>query len=120
MIQLRSKNSAERKADPIYSGALMYFPDALAAVARVSVAGNNKHNPGEPLHWARSKSTDQLDCVTRHTITPDFVDEETGEYELAQAVWRACAQLQLMEEARLVKLGIRPYSGVVPNDLPSL
>lgn len=109
---LRSKTSQERKSEPIHSGCLMYFPDALAAVARVSVAGNNKHNPGEALHWARGKSTDQLDCVVRHTITPDTVDEETGEYELAQAVWRALAQLQLMEEARLAKLGIRPYSGI--------
>jgi hypothetical protein len=31
---------------------LDYFPDALAAVAQISYQGNQKHNPGEPLHWA--------------------------------------------------------------------
>lgn len=113
---MRSKTSEERKAEPIYSGALMYFPDALAAVARLSVAGNNKHNPGEPLHWARGKSTDQMDCALRHTLTPSLVDEETGEEELVASVWRLLAQLQLREETRLARLGIRPYSGITPND----
>lgn len=114
-MTLRNKTSQERKGEPIHSGCLMYFPDALAAVSRVSVAGNKKHNPGEPLHWARSKSTDQLDCVVRHSLTPTFVDEETGEIELAHACWRALAQLQLFEEKRLVGEGIRPYSGMVPE-----
>lgn len=112
MSELRAKTSQERKGEPIHSGCIMYFPDALAAIARVSVAGNNKHNPGEPLHWSRGKSTDQLDAATRHTITPLEVDEETGEIELAQAAWRILAQLQLAEEKRLVAAGIKPYSGV--------
>lgn len=114
MSELRNKTSAERKGEPIHSGCLMYFPDALAAVARVSVAGNNKHNPGEPLHWSRGKSSDQLDAVVRHTVTPDTIDEDTGEVELAHGCWRALAQLQLLEEARLAKLGIKPYSGITP------
>lgn len=112
MSELRSKTSAERKGEPILSGVINYFPDALAAVARVSVAGNNKHNPGEPLHWARGKSTDQLDAVVRHVITPDTKDDDTGEIELAHAAWRCLAQLQLMEETRLAKAGIKPYSGI--------
>lgn len=112
MNTLRHKNSQERKGDPIYSGCIMYFPDALAAISRVSVSGNIKHNPGEPLHWARGKSMDQLDAAVRHTITPEVVDEETGEVELAQAGWRILAQLQLSEEKRLIGLGIMPYSGV--------
>lgn len=111
---LRPKTSAERKGEPVYSGALMYFPDALAAVARVSVAGNNKHNPGEPLHWARGKSMDQMDAMTRHTLTPELVDPETGEVEAAAMVWRGLAQLQLIEEKRLKAAGIMPYSGIVP------
>lgn len=113
--ELRLKNSQERKSEPILSGCMAYFPDALAAVARVSVAGNNKHNPGEPLHWARGKSMDQLDAVARHILTPEVVDPETGEVELAQAAWRCLAQLQLSEEKRLAGLGIRPYSGIVPD-----
>lgn len=112
MAELRQKTSKERKGEPIYSGCLMYFPDALAAVARVSVAGNEKHNPGQPLHWARGKSTDQLDASVRHHITPEVIDEETNEVELAQAAWRVLAQLQLIEEKRLIALGIRPYSGI--------
>lgn len=110
---LRPKTSAERKAEPIHSGVLMYFPDALAAIARVSKAGNDKHNPGEPLHWARGKSVDQLDCAARHLLTPEVVDAETGEVEAAQLAWRALAQLQLIEEKRLRAAGIMPYSGVV-------
>lgn len=109
---LRHKTSAERKAEPIHSGVLLYFPDALAAVARVSKAGNDKHNPGEPLHWARGKSTDQMDCATRHSLTPEMVDPETDETELAAMAWRVLAQLQLAEEKRLTAAGIMPYSGV--------
>lgn len=110
----RFKTSAERKAEPIHSGVLLYFPDALAAVARISKAGNDKHNPGEPLHWARGKSMDQMDALTRHSLTRDMVDPETGELEAAALAWRALAELQLLEEARLKTLGIVPYSGIVP------
>lgn len=113
--ELREKTSAERKAEPMHSGVLMYFPDALAAVARLSKAGNDKHNPGEPLHWARGKSTDQMDCVTRHSLTLEKVDPETSEVEAVAMVWRGLAQLQLIEERRLAAAGIMPYSGIVPD-----
>ena len=111
---LRPRNSAERKAEPIHSGVLLYFPDALAAIARLSKAGNDKHNPGEPLHWARGKSTDHHDCVIRHSLTPEVVDPETGEIEAVAEAWRALANLQLLEEKRLAAAGIQPYSGIVP------
>ena len=111
---LQPKTSAERKGEPIHSGVLMYFPDALAAVARVSKVGNDKHNPGEPLHWARGKSTDQMDCLIRHALTPEEIDPDSGEIEMAHTVWRALAQLQLLEEKRLAAAGIKPYSGIVP------
>lgn len=110
----RPKNSAERKAEPIYTGALMYFPDALAAVARVSVAGNEKHNPGEPLHWSRGKSADQMDCVIRHSLTPAELDED-GEPEAVHALWRLMAEVQLLEEKRNAVKGVKSYSGVVPD-----
>lgn len=112
---LRHKTSAERKAEPIHSGCLMYFPDALAAVARVSKAGNDKHNPGEPLHWVRGKSMDQMDAAARHSLTAERIDPELGEIELAPMAWRVLAQLQLAEEKRLAGLGILPYSGIVPT-----
>lgn len=115
MPELRLRTGAERKAEPIHSGVLLYFPDALAAVARVSKAGNDKHNPGEPLHWSRGKSTDQMDCATRHSLTPETIDAETGEMEAAAMVWRGLAQLQLLEEKRLAAAGILPYSGITPD-----
>lgn len=94
-------DSAARKATPIFSGVLRYFPDALAAVARLSKLGNDKHNPGEPLHWSRDKSNDHGDCIVRHQIDFDMIDPETGEYHAVAVAWRALAQLQLLEEARL-------------------
>lgn len=112
-LELRPRNSAERKAEPIHSGVLMYFPDALAAVARLSKRGNDKHNPGQPLHWARGKSTDHQDCVIRHSLTDDQVDPDTGEIDAIAEAWRSLARAQLLEEQRLIKAGIKPYSGVV-------
>jgi hypothetical protein len=109
---LREKTSAERKGEPIHSGVMKYFPDALAAVARVSKAGNDKHNPGEPLHWARGKSMDQMDAAARHMLTLDKIDPESGELEAAHNTWRSMAELQLLEEKRLIAAGIKPYSGV--------
>ena|ERR1035437_9987531 len=111
-LKLREYTSAERKAMPVASGVLAYFPDALAAVARVSKKGNDKHNPGEPLHWAREKSTDHLDCAARHLLTPYVRDLDSFEYELAHAAWRLLAQLQLAEEEYLIATGIKPLSGV--------
>lgn len=90
--------SGRRKRTPVYSGVLMYFPDAIEAIARLSWAGNNKHNPGEPLHWARGKSTDHGDCAVRHLLTPDEIDPETGETHLTAAAWRVLALLQLQQE----------------------
>ena len=90
--------SEARKRTPIYSGVLQYFPDAIAAVARQSWQGNNKHNPGEPLHWARDKSSDHMDCIARHLMTPDEIDPESNETHLVAVVWRALAALQIQQE----------------------
>jgi Domain of unknown function (DUF5664) len=97
---VRDYSSEERKASPVWAGVLRYFPDALMAVARVSKAGNDKHNPGEPIHWARGKSMDQEECAIRHMLDPYAIDPETGESHLAHAAWRALAALQLYEEGR--------------------
>lgn len=89
-----------RKGIPIVTGLLDYFPAALAEVAKVSKAGNDKHNPGEPLHWARGKSMDQADCIGRHLMERGGTDPETGQLHSAQMAWRALALLQLeLEEA---------------------
>lgn len=110
---LRELTSAERKACPVVTGVLHYFPDAMMAVSRVSKAGNDKHNPGEPLHWSRGKSNDHLDCEGRHLLTPAATDTDSGEPENAHKAWRALADLQISEEKRLVALGIKPLSGIV-------
>lgn len=92
-----------RKALPIFRGPLMYFPDAMLEVARLCKIGNDQHNPGEPMHWARGKSTEQLDTALRHmmdhgTGTPIDTD---GVYHMAKAAWRCLAELQLaIERAR--------------------
>ncbi len=104
LVYVLPTGSEERKQIPIFSGVLNYFPLALAAVARVSKRGNDKHNPGQPLHWSRCKSADHEDCIARHLIDVDTLDPVSGEYEDAQALaWRALAKLELLEETRLGK-----------------
>lgn len=49
-------NPTERKALPIVTGVLDYFPNALLEVAKCSKAGNDQHNPGQPLHWDKTKA----------------------------------------------------------------
>lgn len=88
----------ERKQYPVVRGVLDYFPDAIMAVARVSEVGNNQHNPGEPLHWARAKSTDQADCLVRHLMQRGTLDSD-GLRHTAKVAWRALALLQLEIEA---------------------
>ncbi len=83
----------QRKATPVYSGVLRYFPDALQAVAQCSKAGNDQHNPGEPLHWAREKSGDELDALTRHLLDAGSIDTD-GVRHSTKVAWRALANLQ--------------------------
>lgn len=83
-----------RKERPIARGVLDYFPDAIAEIAHVSFVGNQQHNPGEPLHWARGKSADHADCVARHLIERGTVDDD-GMRHSAKAAWRALAMLQI-------------------------
>lgn len=82
-----------RKATPIYSGVIRYFPDALVAVAEVSRIGNEQHHPGEPLHWDRLKSTDELDALARHLVDAGKFDSD-GARHSAKVAWRALANLQ--------------------------
>lgn len=89
---------AERKKFPIVTGVLDYFPDAIAAVAEVSFVGNQQHNPGQPLHWARGKSQDHEDCIGRHTLQRGTRDTDNLRHS-AKRAWRALAALQLEIEA---------------------
>lgn len=87
-----------RKSVPIYSGVLRYFPDAIAAVAELSRIGNEQHNPGQPLHWDRSKSGDELDALTRHLMEAGTIDTD-GQRHSVKVAWRALANLQKEIEA---------------------
>ncbi len=102
-----------RKATPIWSGVVMYFPDALAAIAEVSRIGNDQHNPGEPLHWARGKSMDQMNTSLRHQIDhgQGVRYDKDGARHLAKACWRLLAELQLDIEAEQAGQAAQP--GVV-------
>jgi hypothetical protein len=83
----------ERKEKPIYSGVLRYFPDALIALAECSKKGNDQHNPGEPLHWNRALSGDELDALTRHLMEAGTIDTD-GVRHSTKVAWRALANLQ--------------------------
>lgn len=101
-------DSGARKEMPIYSGVFRYFPDALAEVARLSKVGGDKHHPGQPMHWERSKSTDELDCLCRHLAEAGTIDTD-GLFHDVKIAWRALANLQkLLERER--GLSISPGS----------
>ena len=87
--------ASERKATPVFSGVLKYFPNALKEVAKCSQAGNDQHHPDKPLHWDMDKSKDEYDALTRHLIdhTINPVDDD-GTLHLAKVAWRALAGLE--------------------------
>ena len=85
-----------RKATPVYSGVLKYFPDAIKEVSKCSLAGQKQHNQGDKLYWDKSKSTDNADAMVRHLIDHDNnpIDDD-GVLHLAKVAWRALAVLQI-------------------------
>lgn len=101
-------DSGTRKEFPLWRGCLAYFPAALAGVARWSKRGNDKHNPGEPMHHARGKSTDHQDCIARHlldlgdalaTLERNGGENPLPALEEADALaWRALALSQELHE----------------------
>jgi hypothetical protein len=99
--RLLEASSSDRKKYPMARGLLDYFPDALAEVSKVSYMGNEKHNPGQPMHHSRGKSSDHADCIMRHLAGRGKFDGEIR--ESAALAWRALALLQeeLEEEYNL-------------------
>jgi hypothetical protein len=83
----------ERKATPIYSGVLKYFPKAIADLARCSLAGSRQHHGGTALWWDRSKSGDELDALTRHLMAAGTLDSD-GVRHSTKVLWRAAANLE--------------------------
>lgn len=106
------EESRRRKAQPVHEGFVLYFPDAMRAVAEFSRINNEKHNPGERLHWSKHKSNDHANCVCRHVadIGPDWddVDPETGRLHAEALAWRSMAILQIVLEAR--RFGMKPHA----------
>lgn len=100
-------SSEDRKATPMATGLLDYFPAALAEVAKLSKAGNDKHNPGQLLHWSRGKSADHADTIVRHLVDRGTIDPEDGLLHDVKVAWRALAMLQEELERR----GAQPGRG---------
>jgi len=97
--ELATDKHKERKQTPVFSGVINYFPDAICEVAKCSRIGNEQHNKGEPLHWAREKSTDEPDALLRHLMQYDEIDDD-GMLHATKVAWRALALLQRTLEAR--------------------
>lgn len=97
-------DSSERKLIPLHSGCYAYFTAALAAIAAWSYHNNQKHNPGQPLHWSQGKSRDHEDCIARHGV--DVGDaralgsDEAQLVELTARAWRALAELQMFAQSQ--------------------
>lgn len=83
----------DRKERPVFSGVLKYFPDALLEVAYCSFMGNQQHHPDKPLHWDKTKSTDEADALMRHLIQSGTFDDD-GVRHTAKVAWRSLALLQ--------------------------
>lgn len=94
-------DAAARKRLQLYTFMFKYFPDAWLAIVSVARAGNDQHNPGQPMHWAREKSKDQMNAAFNHIFDYGMGAQKDvdGEYHLAKAAWRLMAQLQLDIEA---------------------
>jgi hypothetical protein len=106
-----------RKNTPIATGVVDYFPRALAAIAEVSKAGNNQHHPGKPLHWDRTKSTDEADALMRHFIERGTRDVD-GMRHSAKVAWRSLALLEKeieMEHTPMFDTRINPVPDLTPE-----
>jgi len=86
--------SDDERGDILLATCLLdYFPNACAAVARHSAKSNDKHNPGQPPHWARDKSTDHRNKIARHLIDAGGFDKDGNRHSVAIA-WRGLALLE--------------------------
>jgi hypothetical protein len=67
------------------------------------VRANEKHNPGQPIHWSREKSSDHEDCIARHSLAvavdPDSMDGDAP--DIVCRAWRSLAALQLWAENKM-------------------
>ena len=100
LVEEAHNKHTERKAAPVFSGVMHYFPDAIWEVARCSKIGNDQHNdPTKPMHWDRAKSTDEPDALLRHLMQYDQLDSD-GLLHATKVAWRSLALLQKCLESR--------------------
>jgi hypothetical protein len=92
------EDDTDRRDLAMADGLLDYFPNALAEVARHSKLAGDKHHPGEPLHWDRTKSTEHRNKILRHLVDSGNKDKEGNRHSTGLA-WRALALLQEELEA---------------------
>lgn len=108
------EDDAARLEYPMFDGLLAYFPDALAEISRVSKIGNDQHNPGEPMHWARGKSRDHANKIMRH-LTGIGTADSRGVPHSVRLAWRALALAQ--EELEYLR-GLPPSPGSTDRPNP--
>lgn len=91
---LDDRTAAQRKDVPLYRGFVQYFPDAMCAVAELSMLASKQHGHTE-IHWDKNKSNDHLDCLLRHLVQADEYDTD-GVLHATKVAWRAMAHLQIV------------------------
>lgn len=88
----------EREQYPAGTFLTTYFPHAQAAKAHHSWKSNEKHNPGEPMHWAKDKSIGGPDRIVRHLMEGVWAwmrgDREGAKYHFTALAWRADEYLE--------------------------
>ena len=86
----------ERKLISIDSGFIEYFPHAIVEITKQSMKGHLQHyDKDEPLHWDKSRSSDDRDAMQRHRIdlkSCELDGDLYGQLEASAAMaWRAIA-----------------------------
>jgi len=100
-------DSAERKKYPVFSGVLMYFPEAMAALALRSFESQAEHNPTGRIEWIKEKSIGDGNEIVRHLMESEIAylngDYVTAAEEAAAVHWRGAEFHQRM------LTGIEPF-----------
>lgn len=91
-----------RKEVRAFQGFVKYFPDAIALVAVLSKIANEQHNPGQPMHWAKEKSKDELDSLMNHLMDiackGELSQDADGVLDAIKVAWRGMANLQRLAD----------------------
>lgn len=115
-VSLFGDDDKVRKMLVVFDYICHYCPKAMREITKVAVANNVRYNPGRApndINWARDKSKDQLGSLFRHMLERrvdgkifEPIDPEIAKvvgfdevYVMAEAAWRALAQLELDIEA---------------------